>query len=184
MLFRSRRKVILEQDIRPRERELSFRRLTEAMKETDPNIIDVGSLKDRGHNTEFLSAQIRKALDTGESGPDSPQQVVIILSPPFSSAGDSPKPIELETPTNARVYYLRRHVLPPMSPPGPIFSEQRMGRSRRVDPPVLATRAGYAEPYDSLDKVLKPLKPKTFDIYTPEDLRKAVASILQETSKM
>ncbi|MEQ1884273.1 MAG: hypothetical protein ABL967_04375 [Bryobacteraceae bacterium] len=187
----TRRRIMLEQEIRPYGRGINWQRLGEAMKDADPNVIDVETLRDRGRDTEFFRAQVRKALDSqtpaspADSPPnDLPQKVVIVLSPPFSASGENAKPLELETPANARIYYLRRHVIPPMSLPGPMFVEQRLSRGRRVDSAMMSTRMGYAEPYDVLEKVLKPLRPKTFDIYTPEDLRKAIASILEETSRM
>jgi len=182
----TRRKVLLDQEIRPREKELDWNQLVEALKETDPNVIDVGSLKNRGHGLDFFRAQVRRSLGDGKDATASAtqQRVLIVLTPPYSASGEDARPIELETPSHARVYYLRRHSLPPVQPINQAFDEGRYSRSRRLDSPITAARGGYAEPVDSLERVLKPLKPRTFDIYTPDDLRKALASILEETSKM
>ncbi|MEQ1946145.1 MAG: hypothetical protein ABL995_03085 [Bryobacteraceae bacterium] len=180
----TRRKVLLEQELGPYGPGINWQQLGQAITDADPNVIDVETLRDPGRDIEFFREQIRNVLDTPEGTSEAPQKVVIVLSPPFSSSGENAKPIELESPTNARVYYLRRHVLPQLSMPGPVFVEQRLGRGRRVDPAAMNTRMGYAEPYDTLDKVLKPLRPRIFDIYTPEDLRKAMASIAEETGRM
>jgi hypothetical protein len=182
----TRRKVILEQEIRPPQEEMDWEKLGEALKDADPNIIDVGSLKNRGHGVEFFDRQVRRGIGDGEESASAgnPQRVLIVLTPPFSfGSGEEVRPIELETPTNARVYYLRRHSLPPVPPVGPIYDDRRYNRNRRIDMPIPA-RGGYAEPLDSLDRILKPLKPKTFDIYTAEDLRKALASIIEDINRL
>ena len=55
---------------------------------------------------------------------------------------------------------------------------ERRCRSR-VARPVAIT-----EPVDSLERTLKPLQPHLFDVYTPEQFRKALSNLLDEISRL
>lgn len=181
----TRRKVLVEQEIRTLDRELDWEKLSDALRKTDPNVIDVDSLRNRGHSVEFFCKQVRIGTGDGDApDPSRPQRVLIVLSPPFAfGPGEDARPMELETPGDPRIYYLRRHTLPPDRRFDETFDDRRFSRSRRLDPSV-PRPVNYAEPIDSLDRILKHLKPRTFDIYTAEDLRKALAAIADEISRL
>ena len=40
------------------------------------------------------------------------------------------------------------------------------------------------EAFDSLEPLLKPLQPRLFEVYTPEQFRKALASMLEEIARL
>jgi len=41
-----------------------------------------------------------------------------------------------------------------------------------------------AVPYDSLASLLKPLQPRVFEVYTPDQFRKALSSLLEEIARL
>jgi len=49
---------------------------------------------------------------------------------------------------------------------------------------VFHLQFGYASQADDVQKLLKPLRPRRFEIATPLDLRKALASIIQELESL
>jgi hypothetical protein len=45
-------------------------------------------------------------------------------------------------------------------------------------------RYDIRDAYDDVEKILKPLSPKTFDITSPRDFRRAVAEIIRDLNKL
>ena len=43
---------------------------------------------------------------------------------------------------------------------------------------------GPPEAFDSLQGVLKPLQPRLFDVYSPDQFRKALSSLLDEIARL
>jgi hypothetical protein len=43
---------------------------------------------------------------------------------------------------------------------------------------------GPAEAFDSLQGVLKPLQPRLYDVYSPDQFRKALSSLLDEIARL
>jgi hypothetical protein len=44
--------------------------------------------------------------------------------------------------------------------------------------------AAQPEAFDSLQPLLKPLQPRLYDVYSPEQFRKALSSLLDEIAKL
>jgi hypothetical protein len=150
----SRRQIEFEQHGRG---DLAWPSLRRALEENSPNKIDVGALKDRDQSAQFFADQVAKLA----SGSPDERRVVLVLSAPvaFSSHQeiDSAPP-----PRNARVIYFRFQTIPPRITFG------------RAGPELPSA------PADDLTRPLKPFQPKILNLYSPTDVRKALASILKE----
>lgn len=170
------RRVMFQQDTM---RRLDWARLRGALTEADPNKIDVRALEHREQNAQYFVEQVRQRLATTEE----PFRVLIVLSGPMTFlSGEDMHPIELPAKPNAMVYYVRHRLPPERLALNPIFeSPSRMGRRNSTRPGQLPASL---EPFDSLAPLLKPLKPRLFDVYTPEQFRKALATMLEEIARL
>ena len=45
-------------------------------------------------------------------------------------------------------------------------------------------RLNMADVFDEIEKIVKPLHPRTFNLITPRDLRKAIAEIVADLEKL
>lgn len=178
----TRRRIVFEQSLpqwdRPedlsRPAELRWTRLRRGLGAANPSSIDVRALANREQNAQFFVEQIRERIlkpAAVESG--KPLRIGIVLSGPmgFESEEDQ-SPIVFDQPAEYKIYVFRHHMLPP--PQLPLL------RGRRVIP--LSPR--FQEPLDSLVSLIKPLRPRVFDIYNPAQFRKALAAMLDEISHL
>jgi hypothetical protein len=180
----SKRRVIFEQDA---VRELDWTRLRDALTEADPNKIDVKSLEHREQNASYFMQQVRERL--GPSGStagaaNEPLHVLIVLAAPMTlDSGDkSHIIIDSETKPQGALYFVRYH-LPPDRMPVVYEPMSRMGR-RGGYQGGMQQPTGPAEAFDSLQGVLKPLQPRLFDVYSPDQFRKALSSLLDEIARL
>jgi hypothetical protein len=170
----TRRQVLFEQ---ARPGGLSWMRLRRSLGEADPNKIDVRALANREQNAQFFVEQVRqRILEPPEPAPDSekPVRVGIVLSGPMGfDSGQDTHPIEFENTSEFKIYYFRHHILPPPQLP--------LMRTRRG---MFAAPPRFQEPLDSLVSLIKPLKPRVFDIYNPEQFRRALDAMLEEIARL
>ena len=176
-----KRRVIFEQDAVG---QLDWPRMRAALTEADPNKIDVRSLAHREQNAQFFVEQVRQRLTSASpQAADEPFRVLIVLSGPTTfNSGEDMRPIELNGKPNAKVYYVRYH-LPPERIAIPSMIDPLTSRSRR-NLPGAGLPPAAAEPYDSLASLLKPLQPRVFEVYTPDQFRKALSSLLEEIARL
>lgn len=176
MIDLTRRQVLFQQKtVDPKTRPLDWSKLRPALLEADPNKIDVHQLTDSHENPQFFVQQVRRRIKS-----DAP---LIILSGPIAFAqSDDRRPIELEDKVQPRVFYLRFHPLPVRRNIDERFGREnsRRGVMRDQSPMGLLTQ----EPPDSLTTLLKPLLPHVYEIYSPEQFRKALAEIITAISRM
>jgi hypothetical protein len=177
----SNRRVIFEQDV---VHQLDWPRLREALTETDPNKIDVHSLEHRGQNAPYFMQQVRERLaasgnPTGAA--NEPLHVLIVLAAPMTlDSGEKSHALESEEKPQGHLYFVRYH-LPPERLPLGYEPMSRMGRRNYggMQQPV-----AQPEAFDSLQPLLKPLQPRLYDVYSPEQFRKALSSLLDEIAKL
>ena len=171
-------RVIFEQNA---VHDLDWPKLRPALKETGPNKIDLHALENRRQNAQFFVTQVEKRIARGAE--EEPLPVLIVLSGPMAfDSGEDLHPIELTGKESAEVFYIRYHSLPERQPLNP-FEEQMRGRRS----PMSQTRraqAVMAEPVDSLERTVKPLQPRLFDVYTAAEFRKTLAAVLDGISKL
>jgi hypothetical protein len=173
--------VIFQQDA---VHDLDWPKLARALKQAGSDLIDVHALENRQQNAQFFVAQVSRRIEGGApSVAAEPLPILIVLSGPMAfGSGENLHPIELDSKPDAEVFYIRYHSLPPQPATNPFREEP--GRRRRT-PMSQPRRAPVAttEPVDSLERTLKPLQPHVFDVYTPEQFRKALSNLLDEISR-
>jgi hypothetical protein len=175
-----KRRVIFEQNDVHR---LNWERVRGALTEADPNKIDVRALEHREQNAQFFVAQVRQRLSAGGEA-EKPFRVLLVLSGPTAfNSGEDMRPIEPSGERDTKVYYLRYHVPPERLALPPLF-DNPSARGRRGFPGNAPSPTMPAEPFDSLASLLKPLQPRLFDIYSPEQFRKILGSLLEEIGRL
>ncbi len=157
---------------------LDWPKLRETLTALNPNVIDVGSLQNRGRNADFFVNQVSRRVEASE---DPPLALIVLSAPEYFEFKEELHAIAPKRAPNCRVFYLRYHALrirpfPRGIPPRP------RGRGRDAEI-VIPGRYGRLD-IDNLASTLDPLKPRMFDVYTPEDFRKALAAILEEISRL
>jgi hypothetical protein len=165
--------------------DLDWSLLRASLVQADPNKIDARSLARRGGNAQFFVDQMRLrmnlAADAANTASD-PLRVGIVLSPPMAfDSGEDRHPIEAAV-GSGKLYYFRFHAVPPQTLHEPYVDPFRGGR--RNAPLSATTRPLIQEPLDALENLVKPLQPRLFDIYTPEQFRKALSTVLEDVSRM
>ncbi len=173
LLDLSRRRVTYQQD---EARDLDWSGIRDALAQVEPGRIDVKSLEDRRHNARFFVTEVRRRL--GLANP--PQcHILIVLSNAvtFESRQDLP-PVRFDTPPDCRVFYIRFHdeTIRRGAAPQP--------GAKRLPGSIVPVVAGTGAPVDQLASTLKPLAPRLFDVTTPEQFRKALATMLTEIASL
>jgi len=167
LLDLERRKVSFEQD---NAGTLDWVRLKDALRENDPNTINVKALEHHEQNAQFFISEVRKRLEANRDG------ALIVLSGPMAfPKGQDLRPIEAAPGT--KVFYVR--YFPPMGFPMGFVGH---GGSN-VGPPAPIPGRGHSME-DSLAGTLKPLSPRRFDVSTPAEFRAALAAIMSELSQL
>ncbi len=169
MIDITRRQVLFRQ---PQVHSLDWPKLRPALLQADPNKIDVRELSESHANPQFFVQEVRRRIQT--------EAALIILSGPIAFAGsDDRRPLELEDKPLGRVFYIRYH-------PSPArrnieeFPERRRRGGLSQSPSALLAQ----EPPDSLANLLKALQPHIYDVYTPDQFRRALAEVMKEISRM
>ena len=175
----ARRRFTFEQEA---VRDLDWPKFKASLAQADPNTIDARSLGAHQQNAQFLLDEISRRISGTGPAPDrslEPLRVVILLSAPMAfSAREAVHPVEVAKCPNCRVFYIRYHAL--IAPPARPAYLDLPARGRRPPP----SQPAAEEQMDSLDHVLKPFEPHLFDVYTPQQFRKALATLLDEIARM
>jgi hypothetical protein len=178
----TRRRVVFEQNAVG---ELDWPQLRTGLMEADPHKIDVRSLEHREENAQFFVEQVRERMGLAGGATraaDEPLRIGIVLSGPMGfPGGENLHPIEALSGSDRKMFYIRYHSLPPQQlDPGYVDAL----RSGRRSVPALPPRPAAWEPLDALLSLVKPLQPHVFEVYTPEQFRKALSTLLDEISRM
>jgi hypothetical protein len=186
LLDLERRKVSFTQEEAAK---LDWQRLKGALLDNDPNQIDVHALENHEQNAQFFVSEIRKRLETTESNGDvplgltaDPTRILIVLSGPMAfPKGQDLRPIEAAPEPGVRVFYIRYY-----SPTRPDFQgggpQDGLHPRFRLPPTPAPVRTAATE--DSLERTLKPLAPRLFNVTTPIEFRAALAAIITEISQL
>jgi hypothetical protein len=179
LLDLSRQRVVFRQD---NVRVLDWTAMRRALAPGEAATIDLQSLERHRQSAAFFVAEIGRIL--GASHPS--QRVLIVLSGPLAfERGVDLEPIALSPLPDGRVFYIRYHSFhsSPSPSPGPTRgSRYGLGsRSHHGAPPE--PEAENLQ-FDQLESTLKPLAPRLFDVDTPEEFRRALASLLAEISNL
>ena len=174
-----KRRVIFEQKAA---RHLDWERVRAALTEADPNKIDVRALEHREQNAQFFVQQVRQRLLPGEG--EQPFRVLIVLSGPTTfDSGEDMHPVEPSGNPNSKVYYIRYHVAPDRPTIGTLFDTPGLRGRRGIGGAGQAPQTAL-EPFDSLAPLLKPLQPRLYEVFDPEQFRKVLGSLLEELGRL
>ena len=178
LLDLSRRRVTYQQENTPGQRDnahgLDWSKAGSSLAEVKPGIIDVRSLEKRQYSAEFFLNQIRRRIGVSDGPGPRRTPVLIVLSGPVRfESGQEVRPIAVDNPADTKVFYVRYHPAPRITP------GRSGGRQQRGD-----LRAEYGPQVDQLEPLLKPLEPRLFEVGTPQQFRKALAAILTEVAKL
>jgi hypothetical protein len=175
LLDLSRRRVAYRQDDMAG---LDWSKAAGSLAELNPGIIDVKSLEKQQYGAEFFLDEIRRRI-AAPNGPAARRtHVVIVLSSSVRfESGQEVHPIALDGSTDARVFYIRYQ-------PAPQITVGRPAAVQRGRTPNGNIRASFGPQIDQLEPLLKPLEPRLFDVATPAQFRKALATILEEIARL
>lgn len=130
-------------------------RLKEAIAAANPAEVDVATIQHRTQNAAFFREAVAGMIREKPPGKQGPAQVFILISSPMSfDFRQGLNETEVPRDCDCLFYHLRYDWAP------------------------------AAQAFDDLDSLLKPLKLHTFSVSSPEGLRKALASILAEISRL
>ena len=178
LLDLTQRKVLFTQDgTDPRKQPLDWPRLQPALLTADPNKIDVHALEDSRQNAQFFLEQVQRRMMA-----DDPARALIVLSAPMQfTSGEDVHPVQIPEGTRARIFYIRYHALPVRAP---LVSPFEGRGNRRFGYPPQQRAISHPESPDQLEPLLKPLQPRVFDVYDPEQFRKALADVMKELARL
>lgn len=141
--------------------DLDWPGLKKSLAEATTASIDVHSLSDRHHDAQFFVCEVRRLLRAS----DGPNVLVVLTTSVAFDPGENLEPVSLEGLPPCRVIYIRYRTAVPRS-----GWRARTGRY-----------SGHGQRgkdvVDQLEGTLEPLKPKLFDVETPEQMRRAIAEV-------
>ncbi len=183
LLDLSRRRVVFQQkDVH----DLDWPRLKGSLAENDPGTIDVKALSGRRSSAAFFVGEVARRLGNAtEQDPSKPVRALIVLTSPVAfEEGEDLQPIQLSGTPACPVYYFRIHTASPvvrrpaLYPPNRRFGDLGPLHPNRPMPGNLVPLV------DQLAPTLKPINPRLFDIASPEQFRKALATVIEEISAL
>jgi hypothetical protein len=145
-----------------------------------PGVVDVRSVQHGGQNPVFLRDEIVRRMGKALESPG-PEVFIIIGSPMDSYSFQDLPPLYMAEGHDVRVFYVQ--YIPPslqtvdLSPLGGMPAV--VGPRQRRHGPIVS-RPVYTGSPANVQKMLKPLKVKAFQVSTPDDARKVMARILEE----
>jgi hypothetical protein len=145
-----------------------------------PGVVDVRSVQHGGQNPVFLRDEIVRRMGKALESPG-PEVFIIVGSPMDSYSFQDLPPLYIAEGHDVRVFYVQ--YIPPSLQPVDLSPLGGMPavvgpRQRRHGP--IVSRPVYTTSPANVQKMLKPLKVKAFQVSTPEDARKVLARILEE----
>lgn len=181
----ARHRVVFHQD---KVHDLQWDTLKDAFAEDATGTIDVKSLQDRGRNAAFFVKEVSRRISA--ETPSGARHTVIVLSGAMEFLpGEDLRPIEADRPADCPVFYIRYY--PPVPRREVVYAGRRGGFGRGMgggrsgmEGPAGQMRAERSDTVDQLEKTLKPVSPRVFDVSTPEEMRKALAEIRDQIESL
>jgi hypothetical protein len=202
-------KVLFEQDDVTA---FDWQRFADSLVTVNPGVISASSLQNQPREAQYFTSEVMRrispeAAEPGNGGTKPTQdedalRVLIVLSGPMSFPNhEALRQISMKGGCECRVYYIRSHTAGSSSPVVLLDDQNQdtaLPPSRGHSPPQLPELDGSGAPtpappsdacpnndcnYDELENTLAPLHPRVFDVFSPMDFRKALASILDEVGR-
>jgi hypothetical protein len=162
-------------------KEFDWKKLKSTLESANgPGVVDVRSVQHGGQNPVFLRDEIVRRMGKALESPG-PEVFIIVGSPMDSYSFQDLPPLYMAEGHDVRVFYVQ--YIPPSLQTVDLSPLAGMPavvgpRQRRHGP--IVRRPVYVSSPANVQKMLKPLKVKAFQVSTPEDGRKVLARILEE----
>ncbi len=185
LLDLARHRVVFHQN---KVHDLQWDTLKDAFAEDATGTIDVKSLQDRGRNAAFFVKEVSRRISA--EIPSGTRHALVVLSGAMEFLpGEDLRPIEATRPADCPVFYIRYY--PPVPRREPVYTGRRGGFGRGMgggrsgmDGPVGSMHPERQDTVDQLEKTLKPVSPRVFDVSSPEEMRKALAEIRDQIESL
>jgi hypothetical protein len=171
-------------------KELDWPSLRKAiMPDNGPGVVSVKDLKNRQQSPVFLRDEIVRRLKDSPTGASKPLRVFVLIGSPMDLyAFPSLPAIETGNEEDCLIYYLQfdffEHEQP--KPHDQMrYSNRGFNRERNHDRDSDGFERGrFNGNVGNVEKLLKPLKMRTFQVRSPDDVRHALAKIMEELDKL
>jgi hypothetical protein len=146
--------------------------------------VDVHALENERGGAQFFVSEVQKIL---ERPIPEPEHVLIILTDPKKfPKGEDLRPIQMVPPPGTHMFYVRSDYPQHWLGPSPVSSPPPGPQDWSTPPqlpsgPVAPARHEPAN-FDSLERTMEPLHPKSFHVTTAIQFREALAEIMSEIS--
>lgn len=168
LLDLSRNRVVYQQEDK---RPVDWSRAGASLKDVNAGTIDARALEQRQRTANFFVSEIRRRIRAAASRRTGGPPVVTVLSSAFRfTEAQTFQPVDYDGRYSAKVFHIR------YQPPAQLLLP-RLGDSR------LPMRADNMIE-DQLAPLLRPLEPRVYEISTGYQMRKALAAILGEISRL
>jgi hypothetical protein len=153
----NRRRVVFEQEpLAPP----AWQRLQRGVADFKSNVVSADTLLGQKESAEFLREILRERLRNEPA-------------PGGGSASDAEKPLRVLILLSGAMVFPKGADLSPLAPAPSCHCRVYFIRLRL-----------FGNFWDELDSILRPLKPRRFDVSTPADYRRALAAILEDLRKL
>lgn len=183
MLSYERRALFYQQDL---SQGLDWAKLRPALVSVNPNVINADGLAGRAQNLEFFQDQLAQlACPAAASAPaaSSGARILIIVSPALEfHDGEKMRALHLDDGCSPTVFYLRFQENPRAADLTTLDTDGATRFSMRdpSNPRLVPNTPKQGRVTDFLERTLGALHPKVLDVYSPEDFRKALATMLHD----
>jgi hypothetical protein len=155
--------------------------LKDALSTNPINVVDASVIRDSKHYGTYFAREITQTLkdnpSTNGSAKNRPLRVLIVVSGRMELGLKGQAAITPQEGADFVVFYLRSEFLFPVFDFGP-------GSIGILGPGLPQPPVDKEQLTDEIDKALKPLKPHIYSVSSPADVRKAMAAMIGELSKM
>ncbi|HTA45904.1 MAG TPA: hypothetical protein VK789_25840 [Bryobacteraceae bacterium] len=164
LLDLARRRVAYRQD---NVQTLDWAKADSSLEKVNPGIIDLRSLANRRYSADFFVNRIARRIRL-QSQSQQPRVLIVLSTTVFFEPGMDMHPISISSAPGVTVIYIR------FQPRAQIF----------ITPEGKPRRAFSTAVDDQLAPLLKPLAPRVFDVSTPEQFRKTLATVLEMITRL
>jgi hypothetical protein len=191
----TQQRVFFEQDD---VKSLDWQRLRDSLTAGNPLVVSAASLENRKGDAQYFVGQVLQRISArgadAEPAETKTQRVMIVLSAPMAFlSGESLRPIAVAGDCECKIYYIRSHMFERAEPAADSDEQSANGPAVRQSSPTVFDPDSTGRPTqqpdacaggicneDQLEGTLAPLHPRVYDVYSPMDFRKALASILND----
>jgi hypothetical protein len=158
-----------------------------------PGMVSVKDLQNRKQSPVYLREEIVRRLKAGLDQPAShgekPLHVFVVIGSPMDFYVFPPLPgVETGNEQDCVIYYIQFEIFEheqPRTHDQMRYSNRGLGRDRNNDRDADNFERGrFNGNVGNVEKMLKPLKTHSFEVRSPEDVRRALAKVMAELGKM